>query len=173
MKTKFIFGAAVAALFSAGCGTSSDKIYFASEVKVPPSIVSPEMRVKGLAKADEEQVDMLVLSYLLDRVISANNSYTALFLQADDTVVAAMMKKYARQQPPIKPSERIDLRSKQSPLDKDTGKPVMILGAEVNEPNADGTVDVIGRWFAGGVVQGFHTFTLKKTGEDWSIASVK
>ncbi|MEI7534759.1 MAG: hypothetical protein WCK57_10365 [Verrucomicrobiae bacterium] len=173
MKTKFIFGAAVAALFSAGCGTSSDKIYFASEVKAPSAMVSPEMRVKGLAKADEEQVDMLVLSYLLDRVISANNSYTALFLQADDTVVAAMMKKYARQQPPIKPSERIDLRSKQSPLDKDTGKPVMILGAEVNEPNADGTVDVIGRWFAGGVVQGFHTFTLKKTGEDWSIASVK
>jgi hypothetical protein len=116
---------------------------------------------------------LVILSYLLDRHFWEDGNYTALFLQADDAVAAAMMKKYPNHNPPIKESYHIDLRSNQSPLDKDTGKPVMILGVDVSDPNADGTVDVIGRWFAGGAVQGFYTFKLQKTGDDWPIVSVK
>ena len=152
----------------AGCSTD-EPIYFASEAKLPAAMVV----ASAVAKDDEHKIDMVVFSYLLDRHFWEDGNYTALFLQADETVVAAMTKKYPNHNPPIKESFHIDLRSNQSPLDKDTGKPVMILGVDVSDPNADGSLDVIGRWYAGGAVQGFHTFHLKRTGDDWTIASVK
>ncbi len=174
MKIKlFIAVALLTLLLAAGCDGTSEKIYFASEAKVPAAVAEPSAAVKGLAKADEEQIDLVVLSYLMERHFWEDGNYTALFLQADDKVVALMMAKYPNHNPPIKESYHIDLRSNQSPLDRDTGKPVMILGADVSDPNADGTVDVIGRWYAGGAVQGFYTFNLKKVGDDWTIASVK
>lgn len=173
MKTKFIFGAALGALLAAGCDSTSEKIYFTSEAKMPAAMAEAAATARGLTKADEEQIDLVVLGYLLDRHFWEGGNYTALFLQADDTVVAAMMQKYPDHNPPIKESYHIDLRSNQSPLDRDTGKPVMILGADVSDPDADGSVAVIGRWYAGGAVQGFYTFNLKKTGDAWTIASVK
>ena len=173
MKIEFIFGAVVAALFSAGCGASSEKIYFVSEVKVPPAMVSAEVRAKGLDKADEAKIQLVVLSYLMERQSAAVSDYSALFLQADDAVVAAMIKKFPSHIPPIKPSSHIDLRANQSPLDKDSGKPSMILGADVSEPGTDGLVAVVGRWYAGSAEQGTNTFTMKKTGDDWLIDSVK
>ena len=174
MNVKFIFGALFCALLTAGCGTD-EPIYFASAAKMPVEMAeaSASAAAKGLTKADEEKIDVVVLGYLLDRHFWEGGNYTALFLQADDKVVALMMAKYPNHNPPIKESFHIDLRSNQSPLDKDTGKPVMILGADVSDPNTDGSVDVIGRWYAGGAVQGFYTFNLKKTGDDWTIASVK
>jgi predicted small lipoprotein YifL len=173
MNTKSIFiGAAGCALLLAGCGTD-EPIYFASAAKMPAQMAEASATAKGLTKEDEHKIDMAVFSYLLDRHFWEDGNYTALFLQADDEVVEAMIKKYPKHNPPIKQSYHIDLRSNQSPLDKDTGKPVMILGADVSDPNADGTVDVIGRWYAGGAVQGFYTFSLRKTGDDWPIVSVK
>ena len=157
----------------AGCGSTSEKIYFTSEAKMPAAMAEASTVAKGLTKDDERAIDLVIFSYLLDRHFWEDGNYTALFLQADDAVVAAMTKKYPKHNPPIKESYHIDLRSNQSPLDRDTGRPVMILGADVSEPNADGTVDVIGRWYAGGAVQGFYTFNLKKVGDDWTIASVK
>ena len=156
----------------AGCGTD-EPIYFSSEAKLPAQMAEASAIAKGLTKADEEKIDVVVLGYLLDRHFWEGGNYTALFLQADDKVVALMIAKYPNHNPPIKESFHIDLRSNQSPLDKDTGKPVMILGADVSDPNSDGTVDVIGRWYAGGAVQGFYTFSLKRTGDDWTIVSVK
>jgi hypothetical protein len=176
MNAKFNFGVVLCVVLTAGCGTDKEPIYFASAAKVPASAEAsaPTMALaKGLTKEDEHKIDTVIFSYLLDRHFWEDGDYTALFLQADDEVVAAMMKKYPNHNPPIKESFHIDLRSNQSPLDKDTGKPVMILGADVGDPNADGSVDVIGRWYAGGAVQGFYTFNMKQTGDDWTIASVK
>ena len=172
MKIKFVFLSAAMSVLLAGCGTD-EPIYFASEAKLPAQMAGASAVAKGLTKVDERAIDMVVFSYLLDRHFWEDGNYTALFLQADDAVVAAMTKKYPNHNPPIKESFHIDLRSNQSPLDKDTGKPVMILGADVSDPNADGSVDVIGRWYAGGAVQGFRTFHLKRTGDDWTIAGVK
>jgi hypothetical protein len=173
MKTTlFLSSAAVGILLAAGCASNDEPIVFLSEAKVPAS-VAPSSTLPGLSKADEEKIDLVVLSYLMDRHFWEDGNYTALFLQADDTVMEAMMRKYPNHTPPIKESYHIDLRSNQSPLDKDTGQPVMILGVDANDPGADGTVDVIGRWYAGGAVQGFYTFNLKKNGDDWTIASVK
>ena len=173
MKTKFIFSGAALGLLLAGCGTNDEKIYFASEVKLPASVAVMSPVAPTLAKADEHKIDMVIFGYLFDRHFWEGGDYTALFLQADDAVVDAMIQKFPNHVPPIKQSQHIDLRANQSPLDKDTGKPVMILGADVGDPDADGTVDVIGRWYAGGAVQGFYTFKLKKAGGEWTIASVK
>jgi hypothetical protein len=174
MKTNLrILVAAVPLLLVSGCASNDEKIYFASASKLPAPPPESSAMAKGLLKADERKIQMAIYSYLLDRHFWDDANYTAIFAQADDAVVEALMKKYPTHVPPIKQSFRIDLRSNQSPLDRDTGKPVMILGADVGEPNEDGSVDVIGRWYAGGAVQGFYTFSLKKTGDDWTIASVK
>ncbi|HEY5344888.1 MAG TPA: hypothetical protein VIK62_00930 [Verrucomicrobiae bacterium] len=173
MNVKFILSGAVLGVgLLAGCGTD-EPIYFASAAKMPAEMAEAAVMAKGLTKADEHQIDMVVFSYLLERHLGEGGNYTALFVQADDVVVAALMKKYPSHNPSIKQSFHIDLRSNQSPLDKDTGKPVMILGTDVSDPNVDGSVDVVGRWYAGGAVRGFYTFNLKKTGDDWTIASVK
>ena len=165
MRTKLLFPMAVlGVLLTAGCNTKQETIYFASEVKVPATkeVVSPV--VLGLAKTDEEKIDLQILSYLLDRHFWEEGNYSALFMQASDPVVKTLIAKYPNHIPPIKESYHIDLHSNQSPLDKETGLPVMILGVDVSDPKTDGSVDVIGRWYAGGVVQGFKTFSMKKTG---------
>ena len=172
MNIKNIFGVLACALFAAGCGTD-EPIYFASAVKMPAQMAEASAVARGLTKDEERKIDLVVFSYLLERHFWEDGNYTALFVQADDMVVEALIKKYPTHNPPVKQSYHIDLRSNQSPLDKDTGKPVMILGADVSDPNADGTVDVIGRWYAGTAVQGFYTFTLKKNGDAWIITEVR
>lgn len=172
MKKQF-FGAGLLVLLATGCASNDEPIVFSSEAKMPAAATAPASTSKFLSRDDEHAIDLVVFGYLLDRHFWEDGNYTALFVQADDVVVETLMKKYPNHVPLIKQSYHIDLRLSQSPLDKDTGKPVMILGADVSDPNADGTVDVIGRWYAGGAVQGFYTFSLKKTGEDWTIASVK
>ena len=173
MKTKPLFsGAVLGLLLAAGCGRD-EPIYFASEARIPASVAAASTGSHGLSKTEEEKIEMVVLGCLLDRQFSTNGNCSAVFLQADDAVVRAMMRKYPKHIPPIKENSHIDLRSKQSPLDKDTGKPAMILGVDAGEPGSDGTVSVIGRWYAGVAVQGYDTFTLKKTGDDWPVVSVK
>lgn len=171
MIAKIIFPALLAALL-AGCA-SNETITFTSDAKMPDFTPTNAAAAKSLAKADEDKIDLAIFSYLLDRHFWDDGDYTALFLQASDAVVDAMQQKYAAHNPPIKASYHIDLRDNLSPRDKDTGKRVMILGVDANDPNADDTVDAIGRWYAGGAVQGFYTFTLKKVGDDWTIVEVR
>jgi hypothetical protein len=171
---KNLFSLTFIAGLLAGCdSTNNEPIYFASAVKLPTAVAVMSPVAPSLSKADEEKIELVVLSNLMERHFWEDGNYSALFLQADDKVVALMMAKFPNHNPPIKESYHIDLRANRSPLDKDTGKPVMILGADVSDPNADGSVDVVGRWYAGGAVQGFYTFNLIKTGDDWTIASVK
>ena len=49
----------------------------------------------------------------------------------------------------------------------------MILSVDVSEPDADDSVDVLGRWYAGDAVAGFRAFNLKEVDGDWKIATVK
>ena len=160
-------------LLAAGCASNDEPVVFYSTPKIPSFASGATAKTKGLSKDDEMKIQTVVYGYLLDRHFWEGGDYSAIFLQADDSVVDAFIKKFPDHVPPIKPSSHVDLRSNQSPLDKDTGKPVMILGADVGELNADGSVDVIGRWFAGGAVKGSYTFLVKETDGEWSIASVK
>jgi hypothetical protein len=86
--------------------------------------------------------------------------------------VNAVIKQYPHHIPPVKTSDRAQLLPNRTPVDKDTGRPAMILSVDALDPEG-ATVLAVGRWYAGGAVTGFYTFALKKDGEDWVIESVK
>lgn len=163
-------------VLAAGCAThkDKDKIVFSddAEIRAAASAVAPAPE-KKLDKSDELKIEQVIFGYLLERHFWDLADYSAVFLQADDAQVKAMMKKYPDHAPPIKESHHASIQSHRTPIDKDTNKPAMILSADVNEPNADDSVDAIGRWYAGDAVTGFRAFNLKKADGEWQIVSVK
>jgi hypothetical protein len=64
----------------------------------------------------------------------------------------------------------VELSPNRTPIDKDTGRPAMILSVDALDP-VDDTVEAVGKWYAGGAVSGFYTFVLEKNGGDWVIES--
>jgi hypothetical protein len=40
---------------------------------------------------------------------------------------------------------------------------------DLDDPNDDGSVTAIGKWYAGGAVTGFYSYQLKKNGNEWVI----
>jgi hypothetical protein len=160
---------------AAGCASHHDKISFSDEADIRAAMTSATTppTLPKLDKGDQLQIEQLVFSYLLDRHFWDLADYSAVFLQADDAEVKAMMKKFPDHNPPIKQTFRVLVQPHRTPVDKDTGKPAMILSSDVNEPNPDGAVDAIGRWYAGDAVTGFRAFHLQKTDAGWQITEVK
>ena len=64
------------------------------------------------------------------------------------------------------------MQPNRTPLDKDTGRPAMILSVDTLEPVGD-TVQAIGKWYAGGAVTEFYSVNLQKIDGDWVIESAK
>jgi hypothetical protein len=172
---KFIFPLSFMLLL-AGCSTNKEKIVFSDETAIrqqDTNTVVATPQPKKLLKADELEVRSVVFAYLLSRHFWDDGGYSAIFLQGGDDEVDLLIKKFPDHVPPIKPSYRADLPPNRAPIDKDTGKPAMILSVDVGEPNADDSVDALGRWYAGGAVTGFYSFVLRKSGDSWDIESVK
>ena len=173
-KTKIIF-TAVCAGWLAGCSTSKEQIQFSdehsSEPTNAPAIAAPPQPPR-LEKADLRKVEMAVYGYLLQRHFWDAGEYSAVFLQSGDGEVADIRLAFPGHNPPIKAANRAELRPGRTPVDKDTGKPAMILSVDALEPEGD-TVAAIGRWYGGDAVTGFYTFDLKKNGADWEIENVK
>jgi hypothetical protein len=172
---KFIFPLLFTLLLT-GCATDKEKIPFTDEPSAHPVNINTVARPpepKKLEKADELKIRALVFDYLLSRHFWDDGEYTAIFLQGKEDEVNELIKKLPNHVPPVKASYHADLPPNHTPIDKDTGKPAMILSVDVGEPNADDSVDAIGRWYAGGAVAGFYTFELKKSGDGWEIGSVK
>ena len=172
VKKQLIFALLAAAT---GCASHPGKIVFSDEADLRALVATPAASTapKQIDKADELEIERTVFSYLLERRLWDLATYSAIFLQTDDAQVSALMKKYPDHVPPIKPGKRARLKSHRPPLDKDTKKPAMILTVEVNEPNLDGTVDAVGRWYAGDAVSGFRAFRLQKGDAGWQITEVK
>jgi hypothetical protein len=171
MKLKIIFTALTFCLI-AGCGTGKNK--FIDDRPQPAnepadSVAAPS---KKLSRQDLFKVQLLVYGYLLERHFWDDNEYSAIFLQGDDDEVSVLIKKFSNHAPPIKTSDHADLRPNRTPIDRDTGRPAMILSVDTLDPERD-TVQAVGKWYAGGAVSGLYTFVLKKNGEDWVIESVK
>ncbi|MBW8865315.1 MAG: hypothetical protein JF609_10425 [Verrucomicrobia bacterium] len=165
--------ALTSAFLLSGCRTDKEDIVFSDEATAPhletntPAFLSP--KDSSLAKADETQIELLVFRNLLTRHFWDDGDYTAIFLRADDSEVAALQKSFPDRKPPIKEGYRADLQPNQSPRDKDTGRPAMILSVDVGDPEPDGSVTAIGKWYAGGAVTGFYSFPLKKNGQNWEV----
>ena len=171
MNSKIIFTALGICLL-AGCGTGKNK--FIDERPQPAnrpadSLASPSNK---LSKQDLFKVRLAVYGYLLQRHFWDDNEYSAVFLQGDDDEVAALIKIIPNHIPPIKTSDHADLRPNRTPIDRDTGRPAMILSVDTLDPEGD-TIQAVGKWYAGGAVSGLYTFTMKKDGGEWAIESVK
>ena len=175
MKIRFV-PALLFALAVAGCATDREKIVFLSDNKQPkhikndlPPVPPPQ---KTLERQDRIKIDLEIFGWLLQRHFGDDGAYSAIFLQAEGAEAAVLMKHFPAHVPPIKPLQRVELRPGKSPLDRDTGRPAMVLSVDALDPE-DETVEAIGKWFAGDAVTGFYSFTLKKSGEEWHIESVK
>ena len=157
----------------AGCATNSEDIKFTDDKNLPKlatnSPSSALQKNNSLAIADEHKIMLAVFSNLLTRHFWDDGGYSAIFLQADDEVITALQKKFPDRKPAIKESYRVSLFQNTAPRDKDTGQAAMILSADVSDPETDGTVTAIGKWYAGGAVTGFYSYRLLKTGDDWTI----
>jgi hypothetical protein len=166
-------------IFLPGCGTDKEPIQFSEQhmstlgprAEAPAPAPKKTEKLK-LNKEDSFKVEVTVYRYLLQRHFWDTGEYSAVFLQGDDDEVDALIKEFPDHVPPIKQSYRADLRPNRTPVDKETGKPAMILSVETLDP-VDDMVQAVGKWYAGGAVSGFYTFDLKKSGTDWVIESVK
>lgn len=158
-----------------GCAPSHEIIPFSdeAEIRAAQAGASNGAARRKLDKADEMKIEQAVYRYLLDQHLADVSGYSAVFLQADDAQVAALMQQFPDHIPPIKPSDRALIEAHRAPLDKDTGKPALVLSVEVTEPNADGTVDAAGRWSGSDADSGFHAFRLQAVQGGWQIMEVK
>jgi hypothetical protein len=159
MKTVSIFAALFLCLL-AGCSTDKYSEIFSSDP------------IQKLEDGDEFKIEAAVYGYLLQRHFSDQDEYSAIFLEGDTARVAALIRQFPNHVPPIKPSDRIQLHPNQTPIDKDTGKPAMILSAKAMEPT-NGVAEAIGAWYAGGAVSGLYAFVLVKVDGEWTIQSVR
>ena len=157
MKTILICVALLLCL-QAGCGTHKPVEKIAADQKFETS--------------DGFRIEAAVYGYLLDKQPWAGDEYTAIFLEGGNPWVAALIRKFPNHVPPIKPSNRMQLNPNQTPIDKDTGKPAMILGVEAMDPT-NGVAEAIGTWYAGGAVSGLYAFVLVKADGEWTIQSAK
>jgi hypothetical protein len=127
---------------------------------------------RELESRDDFKIEMAVYGYLLEKHPWDNGEYTAIFLEGSDAWVAALIRKFPNHVPPLKPSNRAQLRPNQAPIDKDTGKPAMILSAKAMDPTND-VSEAIGTWYAGEAVSGLYAFVLVKADGKWTIQSAK
>ena len=157
MKTVFIFAAVCLGLL-AGC---------ASHRQVEQS--GPNRKFEA---RDDFKIEVAVYGYLLGKHPWDNDEYTAIFLEGSDAWVAALIRKFPNHVPPLKPSNRMQLHPNRTPIDKDTGKPAMILSAKAMDPTND-VSEAIGTWYAGEAVSGLCAFVLVKVDGEWTIQSAK
>ncbi len=158
----------------AGCDSDKEAIRFSDEhlqrPEDPMTAIAPDP--KKLSKQDLFKVKLAVYGDLLQRHFWDDGEYTAVFVQGTDDEVDAVIKQFPKHIPPVKTSDRVQLLPNRTPLDKDTGKSAIILSVDTLDPE-DGMVQAVGRWYAGGAVSGFYTFSLRKSGSGWVIESSK
>src|SRR5665213_3913998 len=96
--------AALLVLLFAGCRTDKDKIVFSDEGKVPQASTNSLPPPKpSLSKVDQTKIEEQVFAYLLTRHFWDDGDYSAIFLQGDESEVAALRKEFPNHVPPIKP----------------------------------------------------------------------
>ena len=173
MKKKILPALSAVALL-AGCATQ-ETIHLNDEAQIArleQSAAPPPPARRGLEKAEVRQIEAEIFTWLLQRPIGDDGAYSAVFLKTDEATTAALMKQFPAHVPPLKPLWHLEARPGQSPLDKDTDRPAVILSVDALEPE-NGVVAAVGKWFAGEAATGFHTFELKQREGGWRIETVK
>jgi hypothetical protein len=155
--------AAVCLCLPAGCASHQQ----AQTSKAKPS----EARQKFEAD-DDFKIEAAVYGYLLEKRPWGNGEYGTIFLEGDDDRVAALIRKFPHHVPPLKPADRAQPLPNQTPIDKDTGKPGLMLSAKAVDPT-NGVSEAIGTWNGGEAVSGTSAFVLMKTDGGWIVQSVQ
>jgi hypothetical protein len=171
-KNRIIF-CSLSVCLLAGCRTDEHVVLFSNPPQPPAR--PAEKTVPPAERLDREdllKIDRAVYGCLLQRHFWDNHEYSAVFLECDGDEAEGLVKNFSHHNPPVKTSSRAELPPNRTPIDKDTGRPAMVLSVNVLDP-VDGTARAIGKWYAGGAVSGFYTFTLQKTGDDWMVESFK
>jgi hypothetical protein len=122
--------------------------------------------------SDDFKIEMAVYGYMLEKHPWDSGEYTAIFLEGSDDRVAALNGKYPHHVPPIKPGDRMQRIPNQAPIDKDTGKPALILSAKAVGPT-NGVSEALGTWYAGEAVSGLYAFVLMNVDGVWTIQSAQ
>jgi hypothetical protein len=154
----------VAALFLcllAGCSTGK-------QAGTPRESRKPEVT----EVSDDFKIEMAVYGYLLEKHPWDSGEYAAIFLEGSDDRVAALIRKFPRHVPPIKPGDLMQRSPNQAPIDKATGKPGLILNAKALGPT-NGVSEALGTWNAGEAVSGLCAFVLVEVDGEWIIQSVQ
>ena len=151
--------AAIVLSLLGGCSTAHNLQPSAS----PPA----ELKVR-----DQFQIREAVYGYLLQRDFWAGGTFSAVFLKESESTVEALIHRFPNHVPGLKSSDRVQLSPASSPIDKDTGRPAMMLAAIVSEPEGDGA-EAVGTYYAGPAVSGKYVFRLKRADGKWQIESVQ
>ena len=162
MKSASILAAVFLCLL-AGC--ASHRLAKATNAKA----VSENQKI---AVSDDFKIEMAVYGYLLNKHPWDGGKYAAIFLQSSDDRVAALIKKFPHQVPPLKPGGQALLRPNQAPLDQDTGKPGLLLSAKAVDPT-NGVSEAVGSWNGGETATGVYAFVLVEMNGAWTIQSVQ
>ena len=118
------------------------------------------------------EIEAAVYGYLLEKRPWGSGEYAVIFLGGNEARVAALTRKFPHHVPPLKPASRAQISSNQTPMDKDTGKPGLILTAKAVDPTND-VSEAIGTWNGGGDASGLSAFVLMKVDGEWTIKSVQ
>jgi len=135
----------------------------------PPDESSSRSKLEA---SDEFKIEAAVYDYLLKKHPWAGGEYTAIFLEGSEDRVAALIKRFPHQVPPLKPDDRKQLRPNQAALDKDTGKPGILLSAKAMDPT-NGVSEAVGSWYGGEAVSGLYAFVLVEMDGEWTIQSAQ
>ena len=134
-----------------------------------PDSMRPPMK-PSLSATQIRQIEQVVFERLLNGHFGDDGSYTAVFLQADESQTKVLQEKFPQHQPTIKQLWHADIRAGFTPLDKDTGKPAIIFSCEIGEP--DGSwLTALARWYAGEAVKGFYLVTFHQNSQGWSVVA--
>jgi hypothetical protein len=143
---------------------------------LPGCRTHPAAEPSGPGRAFEATADFkieaAVYGYLLEKHPWDGGKYAAIFLEAGDDRAAALIRKFPKHIPPLKPISKAERRPNQAPTDKDTGKPGVILSAKAVEPG-NSVSEAVGTWDAGGGASGLYAFVLVEVNGQWTIQSVK
>ena len=160
---KLLFTAFILCLL-AGCRTGHGNDSGLIETITPPP--------RKLEQTELLKVELVIYSYLLQPQFWADGEYSAIFIQGNAGEFDAMSRQFPNHVPPIKSNGRAQLLPNRTLVDRDNGRPAILLSVVAQDAAGD-TVQAEGRWFAGSAVSGFHTFILQQTNGDWRIERVK
>jgi len=132
---------------------------------------NPSNAIRQMEASDDFRIEAAVYGWLLEKHPWQSN-VAVIFLDAGDVRAAALIKRFSKHVPPLKPVSQADRQPDQAPMDRATGKPGVLLTAKAVDPT-NGVSEAVGTWDAGAEAKGLYAFVLMEMDGQWTIQSAK